>query len=95
MSLPENLKELSELFDEWSIDDLARRAEKLASATRAELQGATRRVLPKVDAIDEHLAAFGNAPLDESARRLVLLAECALEAQHELEIRDAPDAFPE
>ncbi len=94
MDLPEPLSNLATLFDEWSLDDPARRARKTASATTEELESLSRSVLPRVDAIDAYLASFGEAPLPDPARRLLLLAESALEAQHELHARETPGEPP-
>lgn len=94
MDLPEPLSDLAALFDEWSLDDPARRAWKMASATAEELASLSQRVLPRLEAIDAYLASFGEAPLPGPARRLILLAEAALEARHELDAREAPGALP-
>ena len=90
INLPEPLSGLAVLRDEWGLDDPALRARKMTSATAAELENLIATVLPRVDAIDAYLVTFGETPLPEPARRLVLLAESALEAQHEQDARETP-----
>lgn len=91
MPLPDHLIDLVELFEEWSIADLAHRVMKLAQATDEQLQGLAARVLPRAEEIDAYLNTFGETPLDEPANRLVLLAECALDSQTELGLRENPE----
>ena len=91
MALPDHLVDVGLLFSEWSIADLANRMMKLARATDEELKGLAAKVLPRSEEIDAYLNTFGENPLDEPANRLVLLAECALDAQTELGLRESPE----
>ena len=91
MALPDHLTELGLLFEEWSIADLALRMMKLARATDEALKCLSAKVLPRAEEIDAYLNTFGVTPLDEPANRLVSLAECALDAQTELGLRENPE----
>ena len=90
MALPDHLTDLTLLFDNWSIDDLSRRLSKIANATDVDLRELAKRVLPRAEEIDAYLNGFGENPLDQPARRLVLLAESALDAQTEIGLRENP-----
>ncbi len=91
LGLPDEFADLIPLLAEWSTADLALRADQLCSATPPALSSLTGRVLPRLPAIDAYLNSFGDRPLDEPARRLLRLAECALDAGHELSDR-GPDS---
>ena len=90
MAVPDYLTDLALLFDNWSIDDLSLRVLKIANATDVELRSLVERVLPRAEEIDTYLNGFGDKPLDEPARRLILLAESALDAQTEIGLREDP-----
>jgi len=95
MALPDHLADLADLFDEWSIDDMARRVMTLVDASDGTLHDLAEKVLPRAEAIDAYLETFGNGPFDSLAKKLMLLAETALDAETELEIRQNPGPIEE
>lgn len=90
IGLPGEFSDLIPVLDEWSTADLALRMDRLCSASAADLSALAERVLPRLPAIDAYLNSYGDHPLDEPARGLLRLAECALDARHELSAR-GPD----
>ncbi len=95
MALPDHLADLASLFDEWSTDDVARRVTKIIQADDDALRTLAERILPRAEEIDAYLSTLGSEPLAGAAKKLVLLAECALEAETELEARNNPDPIEE
>lgn len=92
MALPDQLIPLTPLFDKWCDPNLAHRSETLASASNDDLRNLAAQVLPQVEAIELHLASFGEHPLDDAAQGLLLLVETTLDAVHELELRRLSEA---
>ena len=86
--LPDQFRPLIPLIRKWGIGDDADRTERLAQASRRQLQALVRRVSPLFESINAYLDTFDdNVP--EAAAALGSLAEAAAEAKWILEASDS------
>lgn len=86
--LPDHLKDLAVLFNEWCIGDDVERSRKQDEAPDSSLRALTEAVMPRFDEIDAYLRTFGDQPPDGDVCQLHLLLECALEADRLLYMRE-------
>jgi hypothetical protein len=93
--LPDHLRDLASLFGEWCIGDDVERSEAQQAASDSALQVLTSRVLPRIDEINAYLDTFADRQPDWEACLLSLLAECAMEADMQVYMREETEGFPE
>ena len=88
--LPERLRHLASFMPQWAIGDDVVRAEKREQASAAELRELVEAVSPHWDEINAYLdAAHEETPVPDEAILLGYLAECAAEAQFDVEDDEA------
>lgn len=80
-AIPEELRDLIPLLNEWAISDDQEREEKVDETSEETLTHLANLVTPKLDAINRYLDSFGDEPLSEEATMFASLAELVCELQ--------------
>jgi hypothetical protein len=98
MELPEAFADLTPLLEQWRLPDQRARMRALAGVGMAELRAFHDAMLPRVDAIVEHLDRFDTGELPGPEQALFELALTFAEVAHPVDLSwrttEVSDLFP-
>jgi hypothetical protein len=98
MELPEAFADLTPLLEQWRLPDQRARMRTLADVGMAELRAFHDAMLPRVDAIVEHLDRFDTGELPGPEQALFELALTFAEVAHPVDLgwrtTEVSDLFP-